>query len=120
MALPSYSDLTAACRVLVSTLTPLCRLPLHQASLDGGELCLLQGWVRTDMTSRNGLIDAAESAGGLISVLESGLPLNGHWCARCPHAAVVCKSGGCAYRGQCCNSSAPAYQSASTMAELPP
>jgi NAD(P)-dependent dehydrogenase (short-subunit alcohol dehydrogenase family) len=37
------------------------------------------GWVRTDMTSRNGLIDAAESAGGLISVLESGLPLNGHW-----------------------------------------
>ena len=43
---------------------------------------LLQGWVRTDMTSRNGLIDAAESAGGLISVLESGLPLNGHWCGR--------------------------------------
>ena len=37
------------------------------------------GWVRTDMTSRNGLIDTAQSAGGLISVLESDLPLNGRW-----------------------------------------
>ncbi len=37
------------------------------------------GWVRTEMTGRNGLIDASESAGGLISVLESDLPLNGHW-----------------------------------------
>lgn len=89
MALPFYSDLTAACRVLVSTLTPSCCLPLHQASLDGGELCLLQGWVRTDMTSRNGLIDAAESAGGLISVLESGLPLNGHWCTCLAHARLL-------------------------------
>lgn len=37
------------------------------------------GWVRTDMTSRNGLINADQSAGGLIGVLESDLPLNGHW-----------------------------------------
>jgi NAD(P)-dependent dehydrogenase (short-subunit alcohol dehydrogenase family) len=37
------------------------------------------GWVKTDMTNNNGLIDAATSAKGLLSVLESDLPLNGHW-----------------------------------------
>lgn len=37
------------------------------------------GWVRTDMTGGGGLIDADESAGGLIGVLESDLPLNGKW-----------------------------------------
>jgi len=37
------------------------------------------GWVRTDMTHGSGLIDADQSAGGLIGVLESDLPLNGKW-----------------------------------------
>jgi NAD(P)-dependent dehydrogenase (short-subunit alcohol dehydrogenase family) len=37
------------------------------------------GWVRTDMTRGGGLIDTTECVAGLIGVLESSRPLNGHW-----------------------------------------
>jgi hypothetical protein len=37
------------------------------------------GWVKTDMTGWNGLITAEQSVAGLIKVLESDLPLSGHW-----------------------------------------
>ncbi len=37
------------------------------------------GWVKTDMTSNSGLIDAKTSVAGLISVLESDKPLSCHW-----------------------------------------
>lgn len=37
------------------------------------------GWVKTDMTSNSGLIDTKTSVAGLISLLESDLPLNGNW-----------------------------------------
>ena len=37
------------------------------------------GYVRTDMTSQNGLIDVDESVSGMLAVLESGKPLNGEW-----------------------------------------
>lgn len=48
---------------------------------DQGVTCVLlhPGYVRTDMTSQNGLIDVDESVSGLISVLESDMPLNGKW-----------------------------------------
>ncbi|GAB4820966.1 hypothetical protein N2152v2_008012 [Parachlorella kessleri] len=39
------------------------------------------GYVRTDMTGGQGLIDVDESVSGLISVLESDRPLNGKWYA---------------------------------------
>jgi hypothetical protein len=31
------------------------------------------------MTGGNGLMDASESVSGMLSVLESGSPLNGKW-----------------------------------------
>lgn len=37
------------------------------------------GYVRTDMTAGNGLIDADESVRGMLDVLESGKPLHGEW-----------------------------------------
>lgn len=37
------------------------------------------GFVRTDMTRFSGLIDVDESVAGMISVLESSLPLGGRW-----------------------------------------
>lgn len=37
------------------------------------------GYVRTRMTNGNGLIDAHESASGMLAVLEGSLPLNGRW-----------------------------------------
>lgn len=37
------------------------------------------GYVRTDMTRQNGLIDVDESVTGMLAVLESGKPLNGEW-----------------------------------------
>lgn len=37
------------------------------------------GYVRTDMTGGNGLIDVDESVRGMIDVLESGIELNGQW-----------------------------------------
>lgn len=37
------------------------------------------GFVRTDMTRFSGLIDVDESVSGMISVLESSLPLGGRW-----------------------------------------
>eukprot|EP01025_Chloroclados_australasicus_P067862 TRINITY_DN9411_c0_g2_i1.p1 TRINITY_DN9411_c0_g2~~TRINITY_DN9411_c0_g2_i1.p1 ORF type:complete len:140 (-),score=7.04 TRINITY_DN9411_c0_g2_i1:213-602(-) len=37
------------------------------------------GYVRTDMTAGNGLIETPESVEGMIRVLESGVPLNGEW-----------------------------------------
>jgi len=48
---------------------------------DEGITCVLlhPGYVRTDMTSGNGLIDVDQSVSGLLSVLESDLPLNGKW-----------------------------------------
>eukprot|EP00958_Prasinococcus_capsulatus_P014600 scaffold1535_cov382-Prasinococcus_capsulatus_cf.AAC.62 len=33
-------------------------------------LLLHPGWVRTDMTKGNGLIDTAESVGGMLKVVE--------------------------------------------------
>ncbi len=42
-------------------------------------LACLAGYVRTDMTGGAGLIDKDECVSGLISVLESGQPLNGRW-----------------------------------------
>lgn len=49
--------------------------------VDEGITCVLlhPGYVRTDMTSGNGLIDVDQSVSGLLSVLESDLPLNGKW-----------------------------------------
>ncbi|KAK9829599.1 hypothetical protein WJX72_006821 [[Myrmecia] bisecta] len=37
------------------------------------------GYVRTGMTGGNGLIDVDQAVAGMLSVLESDLPLNGHW-----------------------------------------
>lgn len=37
------------------------------------------GFVRTDMTGQQGLIDASQCVAGLLGVLESGKELNGHW-----------------------------------------
>lgn len=37
------------------------------------------GWVKTDMTNNSGLIDTQTSVAGLLSLLESDLPLNGNW-----------------------------------------
>jgi NAD(P)-dependent dehydrogenase (short-subunit alcohol dehydrogenase family) len=37
------------------------------------------GYVRTDMTNGNGYIDKEESVEGMLTVLESGVPLNGEW-----------------------------------------
>lgn len=37
------------------------------------------GYVRTDMTNGNGVINKDESVQGMLKVLESGVPLNGEW-----------------------------------------
>jgi NAD(P)-dependent dehydrogenase (short-subunit alcohol dehydrogenase family) len=37
------------------------------------------GYVRTDMTGGDGIIDVEESVGGMLEVLESGVKLNGEW-----------------------------------------
>ena len=37
------------------------------------------GYVRTDMTKGNGLIDVDESVTGMLQVLESDVKLNGEW-----------------------------------------
>jgi NAD(P)-dependent dehydrogenase (short-subunit alcohol dehydrogenase family) len=37
------------------------------------------GYVRTRMTGGQGLIDVQTSVSGMLSVLESNAPLNGHW-----------------------------------------
>jgi len=37
------------------------------------------GYVRTRMTGGQGLIDVQTSVSGMLSVLESNSPLNGHW-----------------------------------------
>ena len=37
------------------------------------------GYVRTDMTGGSGNIEVGESVGGMLTVLESGVPLNGEW-----------------------------------------
>jgi hypothetical protein len=42
-------------------------------------LLLLAGYVRTNMTGGQGLIDAQESVAGMLGVLESNKPLNGEW-----------------------------------------
>jgi hypothetical protein len=40
---------------------------------------LLAGYVRTNMTGGQGLIDVQESVAGMLAVLESSKPLNGEW-----------------------------------------
>ena len=46
-----------------------------------GITCVLlhPGWVRTDMTKGNGLIDVEQCVSGLISVLETEKDLNGRF-----------------------------------------
>jgi hypothetical protein len=46
-----------------------------------GITCVLlhPGFVRTDMVGGRGYISAAESAAGLLAVLDSGRELNGRW-----------------------------------------
>ena len=39
------------------------------------------GYVRTEMTGGQGFLDVDESVQGMLKVLESGVPLNGEWCA---------------------------------------
>jgi hypothetical protein len=40
---------------------------------------LLAGYVRTNMTGGQGLIDVTESVAGMLGVLESSKQLNGEW-----------------------------------------
>ena len=42
-------------------------------------ILLHPGWVKTDMTNNNGLIDDITSVKGMISVLEDQPELNGKW-----------------------------------------
>lgn len=47
---------------------------------EGIDVALLHpGFVRTAMTRNSGLIDVDQSVAGMIEVLESDLPLAGHW-----------------------------------------
>ena len=55
----------------------MCSFPVP-ASLRA-MLCSSAGFVRTDMTRHSGLIDVDQAVEGMISVLESDLPLNGRW-----------------------------------------
>jgi hypothetical protein len=40
---------------------------------------LFAGYVRTNMTGGQGLIDVTESVAGMLGVLESSKQLNGEW-----------------------------------------
>jgi NAD(P)-dependent dehydrogenase (short-subunit alcohol dehydrogenase family) len=54
-------------------------LSIDLAPLGVTATILHPGYVRTDMTGGNGLIDVRESVEGMLDVLESGVPLNGEW-----------------------------------------
>ena len=55
-------------------------MSIDLADRDVSCVLLHPGWVRTRMTEGRGLIDAEESAAGLIKAMEGAYgPINGHW-----------------------------------------
>lgn len=52
-------------------------LSIDLSSRNCTAMLLHPGWVKTDMTGHNGLIDDATSVAGMISVLENEKDING-------------------------------------------